>query len=264
MSVFKKLFGTGESKNTQKEVKSKQIRSRNTRINILALHHIHFRRAGAPESESIQIANLSIKGIGFVKTPGLVWPKPGALIQGTLTINNENYEVTPKVARVTEQVVGCSIENSQHGLIDAIARYFKLELTAQKMTKLRKEHLNPVSEGEPHYFVGENNCDLYYVESADQLLYFYVTFFGNHIEWKPGQKLKFGMIDEGIYRDKASHKKTPTVVATSGFSGFSEEMLDSVVRYVDNINELDTPIKKKIRDSLEASFTKNPSLKPQR
>ena len=64
--------------------------------------------------------------------------------------------------------------------------------------------MNPKSHGDPHWYHGDNNCELYFVERNDKILNFHITFFGNAIEFSVEGRMIYGHVwDEERDKDIA-------------------------------------------------------------
>ena len=244
MSVFRKLSGLFKPQSATEVSKTQaQFVERAPRISLLPVHQVHFRRTDLSPSEQINVANLSLGGAGFVRTPGSIWPLIQNTLRGSLTLKNESFDLELKVVFISHSVVGCEFLKFPKELPRKIAEYFKLEIGAQKMIAVKAQLLKPVEKGKPHYFYAENFCDLYFIVEGESLLSFTMTLLGNSIEGEPGKDLRFGHVEDAPAGDKPSYKGSSIIHSVSSLS---PEILSAGVLLLENIQGLPAGVKETI------------------
>lgn len=197
---FKKFF-------KKEKPDEKTYAKRAPRVRLTTLHNVRL-VLESQSDEVLSLANISTTGLAFFITPST--PKPGMIVAGSIEINGSKYALKLKIVHVSGNIVGCSFDTPSLMLVRAIADYLNVEITAIQMTTVPQDSLNAEPEGTPHWFYGNNNCDLYYLSNGNEIVRFQLSFFGNHIEGGASIPLRTGhLVEDGF--DKPSHKGTPVV-----------------------------------------------------
>ncbi len=103
------------------------------------------------------------------------------------------------------------------------------------MKKIDEQTLLSDHEGTPHWHLGENNCELYFIETQNEISAFRISFFGNSIEYRRGLPLKFGF--EILDPDK---------------SGL--DVIPGALKFVKNISSVDQKTRAHILSLIEKSL----------
>jgi len=180
------------------------------RIKILALHNIHFTSPQLPHPSEFTLANLSISGLGCILHDAS-WPPPGSTVEGFLKIEEIAHPTTLRVIHLNHGIAGASFQNPSIQLIRAISDYLDIELAAVNLKAVPSTNLKEEPDGEPFWFYGTNNCELFFVLKDDKIVRFYLTLFGNYVEGTLDQPLKYGKVQENT-QDRIAHKESATIL----------------------------------------------------
>jgi len=230
MGIFNKLFG-------KKDIE-KLIIQRAPRIQLTALHDIKLLRSDPPAEGPIGIANLSISGIGLLKKEAPSWPAPQSIIKGDLTLDSAKEKIPLEMltVHISEQIVGCAFLDPGNSLLrKTILRYFEAELAALTMTRVPDAMLQQDESGQPSWYHGENNCELYLTSNSQGISHFNLCFFGNYFEGGQGQKTRFGHVIEDSFIDKPKYKGSSLI---DWKTQPQEDLLATARKLVKNIPEL--------------------------
>jgi hypothetical protein len=223
---FGKLLGRGprSSESNQKQdtasnahfhKREEFYRRKHARVTLVALHAVIFElidTANAGLVRQVELANLSISGMGLFTEkmpPGL---KSDDLIEGYLVCGTQKAKVSARVVHIGKTVTGCQFVGHDAEVNKLVQSYFSLELSALTMISVKPELLQEDPDGTPHWIHGKNNCELFFVSQGNEVIRFNLTFFGNYIEGGKQMKAKYGQImeDEGAL-GKPRHKSSALI-----------------------------------------------------
>lgn len=211
--------------------------SRAPRVQLVPLHHVAFRKKGAePGDPMIRMTNLSATGAGFYRDSAPNWPKEGGTLSGHIVLGEKEYEVTLKIVYLTPNRVGGHFIQPPLALKHAVEQYFDLELAALKLDEVRPELLKEEPDGQPHWFIASDHCELFYVERDGRVSHFHLHFFGTYMETDKSGKLRYGKVDESHSPDKPSAKESELIQSTSKPDS---AVFEAAVKFVRNIEKAD-------------------------
>lgn len=233
----------------------KKVKSRTQRVQILPLHRVAFWQSEPRRFKPLEIVNLSVTGIGFLRSGLPAWPQAGSTVKGELDIDGKRFPMSIELKSIGNSIVGGSIKNPPSDYPISMIQYFDKELTAQSMKRVRSQSLRNDPEGIPHLYISDEHCELYFVTQGDQLIRFHIAFFGNVLAGKLKEKLQYGTIrDESFY-----FESDPLEIPRSDLSAWinwKESLPDSItsmaIRLVGNIPALDA----QHREALLANLNK--------
>jgi hypothetical protein len=213
---------------------------RSPRVQVLSLHRIQFvRKLGDGREEPVRIANVSATGAGFIREPG------------------HEYPVRARIMHLTETIAGCQFESPMADFNTVIDRYFEIEIAAVCMKEVNPGILRKDCGGTPHLIIGENNCELYYVESSRKVVYFYLTFFGNYLEGGDEEDARFGYVDEDEFLDKPAYRGSPIVRLTHSIP---EDVLAGAIKFVENMTRVPQSVRKEIVRAITSPSERAPKI----
>ncbi len=232
---MKKLFQTIQ-KLTRAEKNTQSVPhyiKRPIRINIHELHQVYFER----NNERIIISNMNSKGFGFLGKSFSVLPAKGDVLKGVLIIEGSSFPLDLEVV-YSGKNVGCKIKSISRECLNEISQYFSFEILALSLYPLNSDHLKKDPDGTPRIFVGEDNCELFFVENNKNLVKFSLTIFGNYLEVDKNQNVRHGKIlDNAEDGEKEMTYKKATIIQTSQ-DALSEEQKNKIERFILNIENL--------------------------
>ena len=199
------------------------------------VNHIHRVKFLTMNNEEIQICNISCEGIGLQTSSFPLKPHKSQLINGTLIINEKPLKAVLKVAYVTE-VVGCSIVNFENFEKHVIAEYFSHELAALALYPLSSENLKKDPDGKANCLVGEDNCELFFVENGKKLVKFNITLFGTYMEVNRDKVIYFGKVLDTDDSGPLKYKKSDLIEALN--FKVTPELKEGMVRFISNIDNI--------------------------
>jgi len=205
------------------------------RFRLLPIHGVEFwRRIPAPEAP-VSVANLSGRGIGFIRGSVVGWPASGGEVEGDLKLGREVVPIRARIVHVSSALVGCAIEGDPPGLSAAIQEFFRLEIVAHSLVEVPSRLLQPEEAGTPRWFRGGTSCELYLVENAGRFASFHVSFYGHYIEGGEGRLARYGEIVDEEVQEKPSYKGSALVRQVVSLP---PEIVSGAARFVENISQL--------------------------
>lgn len=213
----------------------KQRAPRAPRVALLDLHHIHFRCSDPPFPHEIALVNLSVGGVGLLKNSLPATFPIGAILRGSFHFEGQTYPVEMKVAHASHEVLGCAFVEIPAAFSELVHRYFDVELSALKMNRIKPDLLQEEPDGIPHWFQGQNNCDLFFVTKDDKLIRFQLSFFANYIEGGSQQPTRFGQVLGDNLRDKPKLKDTSSI---RWDASLAKGLEIPAIKFIRNISQL--------------------------
>jgi hypothetical protein len=217
--------------------KSKQLVpnhiKRPIRIKIHESHQVYFEK----NKERVLINNMNSKGFGFLGKSFSILPKKGDIIKGILTIETESFPIELEVV-YSGKNVGCKIILIERNCLKKISQYFSFELVAQSLYPLNSEHLKKDPDGTPIFYVGEDSCELYFVENNKNLIKFSVTLFGNYIEIDKNHNIRHGRVSGNSeeLEKNLTYKKSDLILTSQEV--LAEEQKNKIERFILSIENL--------------------------
>ncbi len=236
--IIGKLLGnTTHGRGKRNQEASDPWYSRAPRVQLVPLHHVAFKKKGAPAGEPLlRMTNLSATGLGFAKDSAPDWPKEGGTLSGQLVLGEQEFDVTLKIVYITPAKVGGHFIQPPMALKRAVEQYFDLELAALNLDEVRPELLKPEPNGQPHWFIASDHCELFYVEKDGRVSHFHLHFFGTYMETDESGKLRYGKVDEGHTPDKPSAKESALIQPVPKPD---VAIFEAAVKFVRNIEKAD-------------------------
>jgi hypothetical protein len=191
---------------------------------MLPLHNISFRRRDRDMDRTVQVANISASGIGFIRSSAAFWPDVGEIVEGTLTIAGREFALEAKVVRISSTVVGCVIDNNKYNMGELVTHYFDRELSAISMKDIKPPRVDGLPEGNVRCLVGRNSTQLFFIEKNGAIPYFSLTFMGQKIE--------------GGSAVKPAGKTMPLTV-------------QAAIRFIENVEAIDLEKRKALMEELK-------------
>lgn len=142
----------------------------------------------------VPVMNISLSGIGLLRSALTHWPAPGSAMDGRLVVGSGSHALQLRVAHHTHDIVGCSFVDPPAEVPAAIESHLGTEIEALTMAHLGPEVLPPHDDGTPHAFHGEQNSELFFVERDGRIVHFRLAFLGNYLEGGEGRPVRFGVI----------------------------------------------------------------------
>lgn len=210
------------------------VAHRAPRVKILPLHPIEFRLENDPQT-SVQIGNFSTSGVGFLRKSRSSWPEAGAEIKGNFLFEGRSYPAKLVVVHASSLVVGCSFVGDKTEIENLVSRTFSVELKALRLSEVRSDLLKPEPIGRPHWFLGGETSELYFVEENDRLLHMHLAFLGHYVEFNQGEKVRFGQLIDEEDSDKPQHKGSQLV---RYHQPVPPELVQNTIRFLENITGL--------------------------
>ena len=234
MGFLKKMFGSKEETAPER----KEVR-RPPRVSLTPLHRISFETA---KNGSIQLANISIGGMGLICPGGCPWPV-NSHVDGTLKIDGQDHQVKVVVKHTTQAFSGVQFEGSIGQLKKAIENYLRVEILALSLTKVDDAYLKPDPRGQAVWLTDGRQNEIYTVSDASGLAAWHLNFFGNYMEGERGKKVRSGSVQEHEEKNDPGHKGSAMVEIASAVP---EEIARIGRTFVQNAEKLPAPLREAI------------------
>lgn len=234
MSLFRELRAMGLKDLIGKFTGKTETRAhtnRAVRVRINYLHHIEF-SAREPRYPALKIENISASGIGLVLPVGT---PPIERIKGDLKFADTSHALELKTVWRGGDRVGAIIENPSPAFTQALQKYFEHEISALKLKPVNKDYLKKSDKGQPHWYAGDNNCDVAFVTDPQGVVEFAITVFGNHIEGGRNRALTFSQISELEPGDAAGYKAADLLQTMNKRDATLVSFAQRVINAVENL-----------------------------
>ena len=234
MSFLKKMFGSKEETAPER----KEVR-RPPRVSLTPLHRISFE---TPKDGTIQLANISIGGMGLICAGGSPWAV-NSQIEGTLKIDGQDHKVKVVVKHAAQTFTGVQFEGTIGLLKKAIENYLRVEILALSLTKVDDAYLKPDPRGQAVWLTDGRQNEIYAVSDGSGLVAWHLNFFGNYLEGERGKKLRAGSVQEHEEKNDHGHKGSAMVEISKSVP---EEIASVARTFVQNAEKLPAPVREAI------------------
>jgi hypothetical protein len=228
------------------------------RVRISPLHRIQF-QCSEPQfakfAQPIGVGNISSSGIAFIRSALPQWPGPTEQVGGLLLIGSHQLGIRARIIHLSTALVGCRFEGELASLQQAIDEYFKLELTAIQARPMNPSILKKDPRGTPHWFMAENNSELYYIENAGRVVHFHLSVFGNYIDGGEGKPTTYG--HEQPDRDGAELIKSSVLIHTT--TDLPKDVVMGALRFLEGIDKVPREVRDQIVKKVSDPFFTPPA-----
>lgn len=197
----------------------------------------------------VTLENISTSGVAF----SFIGKNTDFNVHDIIEVNFEIYEhpcsVNIEVVRIEDDVIGARIISNIAEFNQLVCKFYKIELSAAEMSHVDSKRLNPKKHGDPHWYHGDNNCELYFVERNERIINFHITYFGNAIEYGQTGKFVFGHIWEEE-REKDIHFKGSHLIKIVDSMEF--EIVEESKSFIRQIPLLDDHYKQQIIEIIDS------------
>lgn len=250
MSIFRRIFKSG-TKPGHDQVQ------RAARLQMLPLHGVTFHVQEPPGFGHLAVLNLSVEGIGLMRGSDggrANWPAPGSAgsrLRGRLMIRSEEFPLAVALVHAGADRAGGRFENPSPEFQRRLREHFLAEFAAQKMGAVKRELLQDDPDGEPRFFVGENNSELFLVEKDGRLVHFHLCFFGNVIDGEKDGTISAGTLDDrDHFASDGPGRKSVALVKRA--QAVSDDLAALAVRFLSNVRGLDSGLREQIEARLRS------------
>jgi hypothetical protein len=195
----------------------------------------------------VKLKNISTSGVAFEYEGLNCQFNIGDKLIVSFKIYDHECDVQIQFVRITGDIIGARVLSNLSSFAQLISKFYKVELSAADMSYIESEKLNPVLDGDPHWYHGDNNCELYFVERSSRIINFHITFFGNAIEFGKSGNLIYGHVwgDEQD-RDKDIYYKGSQFIKV--VDSIEDEIIEESMSFVRQVPLLDEDLKQQIVD----------------
>ncbi len=212
------------------------------RVKIIPLHRISFKSLNPARVLPLGVRNISSTGFGLIPPPVAWETRPDSLV-GQLTIGAEQLDIAARIVHLSQAIVGCQFQGDTAALSRLLEEYFKVELNALKARQINPAVLKQDPRGTPHWFVAENNSELYYVEKDGALVHFRLSVFGNSIDGGEGKPVTFG-IEESDRTPEGDIRKGSVLIQTT--QSLPREIVETAIRFIESIEKAPREVKDRL------------------
>jgi len=242
---LKSVFGNILKKDVSIEVPAPAFPERRApRVQLLPLHKIHCTVTVFALEIATGVSNISASGVGLMRDALKTWPPIGTQLPANLQIGKNVFKIDLFIIHLSPAVIGCKFINPSKELVTAINQYLKVELLAVEMIYIGPQNLEPTALGVPHWYHGDNNTELYFVEEpkSHKVVQMKLLFLGHYLEAAPGQAVKFGhyVENEALNQASAGAKSERLGTATNirWENSIGAETLSAAIDFLNNVPNL--------------------------
>jgi hypothetical protein len=236
-----------------KKILTKKWISRADRIKVAEFHDIVLKLKGPSQLEYqlFKVVNVSTTGMAVdLKNTSHDFTS-GDLLKARITIKDKMLDVSVKIVFVGPELMGVQVQGPPPDYISQVINYFKTELSAIKSNPISKDHLKPDTDGEPHWYYGGDNFELYFVVNDDKVCKFKLVVWGDIIEMnKDGQIFVGHSWDQTATREFRMFKES-VLVGQAATNRIPKETLEHCRRFVHSIPNLKVNFRDQIISGLD-------------
>lgn len=204
------------------------------RIKPSVIHNVRFHTTSIPIGSG-GIFNVSVSGIGLINTGMPKDMELGSRFHGHLQIAGKPFSVALRIAHITDRIIGCAFEGDTQQLSKSIYDYFVAEISAMQVTEVNSSLLKEDPRGQPRWFFGANNSEVYITETKGRISYFHVTLLGNYLESYADGDPKFGYVIGDDSKNKMKPDQSSLIQYTTQMP---EETLNLISAFVRSMSAL--------------------------
>lgn len=221
----------------------KRYSQANPRVKIQNFHKIMI----TIEDNDYEVYNISLGGIGFLVDESKLSKEKS--YNAVVKILDQVCDIEVKVRHHTKGLVGCSVEGACEVYQDFVKEYFNSELEALKLRKIDREKMNDDENGEPHWFYGDYNHEIYFTTMEDNITTLQINYHGYMFIYDQG-KTHTGVLWE---EDKgAVSHKTANLVQQS--NKLPKDIMEYMYRFVESVESMDQVLKQKMMRIMKERF----------
>ncbi len=209
---------------------------RAVRVQVTPLHDVEFEIIEGSLRKTVRVANISVYGLGLVRDDTMAWPATGEVLHGILTLQKTQTPLKLKIRHHAPRVVGCEFMEAPAPLRNQILSFFEVELAGVEMIKVRSDLLQKPPKGEPHWYRGGDQAELYFVTLQDQIESFHMSFLGWYLQASERESLRMGRVmdDDSVAKDRPAYKPSDLI----RFEPLSDPVLNAAARLILSVQGL--------------------------
>jgi len=220
------------------------------RVELLPLQEVSFQLKNSEGTVALPASNISSSGAGLLRSAMKAWPPEGEIMRGALRVGSKSVPCELKLVHLSPLVAGCAFEGDTGPVAACVKSYFDAEMEGMDLRQINSSFLKRPERGTPHWFSGNNSCELYLVEENGQLSEFEIRFFGNRLVWNEDHgRLHFQSENQEETSERSGpHHRASELMGPS--EPIPEGLMESIERFIQHANGLPGEWKKQIRDRL--------------
>ncbi|OFZ22449.1 MAG: hypothetical protein A2X94_01335 [Bdellovibrionales bacterium GWB1_55_8] len=225
--------------------------ARAPRVHLNSLIHTEFTRRTPEPAKQMELSNISLTGLALTADSKADRVRVGNFIFGDLVLGGAPaISVKLEVMRSMGSMLGCRFNEPTSELRSRILKYFEVEIASGEFLPVPAGRLAQEKDGQPAWFTGENNCELYLVTSGTKVVRFHLGLFANYVEGGEDLPLRFGKIVEDPIPEKPGHKGSSLIRPDENWG---KEQLVMALRLVRQAAQLNPEHRKRLEELLNAS-----------
>lgn len=234
MDILSRLFG-------------KKVIDRPTRVKIQNFHKIEV----WIDEQAYEVFNISIAGIGFMASSETPLYKKNTSVKAIVKILDKVCDIELKIRHQTKELIGCLVTGSCDVYEKFVKEYFQSELEALKLSKINEDKLNEDENGEPHWFYGDYNHEIYFTTKSDKVTSCHINYHG-HMFISDNGKISTGVIMED-HNDtgKIGHRASDLIQDTNKLP---KDIMEYMYRFVESAKEIEDSHQKELLTILKDKF----------
>lgn len=249
MKFLKKLFSPSK----------KKLKTRAARIPSNFLNNISLLIDIEDKPRRFPLQNISESGLSVSCSGNTNLFPMGQLLEGEVTAKGRSVFFEAEVMRHSSDNVGLKITRHSNEFRNFVVNYFKEELALLKVTRVSEEKLKPDPDGKPTWYMGDDNCEFYYVTGeGGQLVRFELTLFGNVIERNREGEVHCSLFWQEGENDEESPKtavRGSRMLRRSGVVQNERDLIPMARKFLSLMHDLPMPLKIEVEAALQKLIT---------
>lgn len=221
----------------------KKYTQENPRVKIQNFHKITI----MINDEEYEVYNVSLGGIGFLVENNNF--KTDEKYNAVVKVLDQLCDIEVLVRHHTKDLVGCSVEGSCEVYQDFVKEYFNSELEALKLRKISRDKMNDDENGDPHWFYGDYNHEIYFTSRGEDITTLHINYHGYMFIFDNG-KSSTGLVWEDS-KEEISHKSANLIQQSNKLP---KDIMEFMYRFVESVEDLEPVFKKQIMSIMNGRF----------
>lgn len=232
MGLLQWIFGDDEER---RPLTGEKMINRAPRVVMTPLHDI-FLELKAKKVDGIRrIVNISASGVGLLNEGDRRRVPVGSALEGVVVYKGQEFPVNLQVVQNLSASTGYAFIGDVKSIGDIVSLFFELELSATKLAEVKTRRLKNLPDGNARLFQNADDSELFFVEGANGISRFHLTFQGNHLSYDPDNGLKYGKI---VTPTKQTMPQSPGTDLVRFEPDIPTEIIHKTIKFISNIRLL--------------------------
>jgi hypothetical protein len=200
------------------------------------------------DDQIFDIFTISLNGFSFINKIDRKFKKDQK-INAAIRLLDKVCDIEIDVRHVSHQFVGCQVIGACDVYRDFVYNYFKSEIEASKLRKIDKDKVSPDEYGEPFWYYGDNNHEIYFTAKDNKVTSLQINYHGHMFLMHEGST-STGIVWEDL-KEEPAHKSSDLIKLSDKLP---KEMMEYMLRFVECTEDINSSYKDQILQIMQTRF----------